>query len=138
MPLPFYPRAGMLLVCDLTDFKPPEMDKHRPVIIISPRLPHRSDVVTVVPTSTQKPRHSLPFCVQLSKNYHPTEADQPAPWAKCDMLMNLSAERLNGFKVGRRKFDHPIVSAEDLERVRRGVLHALGFGNLLETGESPK
>lgn len=138
MPIKYFPRAGAMLMCDLTDFSPPEMDKKRPVIIISPRLPSRSGLVAVVPTSTTAPRHSLPFCVLLSKNYHPLEPDQPPQWAKCDMVMNLSIERLDGFKVGHRKWEHPIVSEEDLKAVRNGVLYGLGFGNLIESQESPK
>jgi uncharacterized protein YifN (PemK superfamily) len=133
MPLSYYPRAGAILICDLSDFSPPEMDKIRPVIVVSPRLPHRSQIAAIVPLSTTAPNHSLPFCVKLSKNYHPMEPDQPSTWAKCDMIMNIAIERLNGFKVGRRQWEHPIASKEDLEAVRQGILHGLGFGNLIST-----
>lgn len=67
----------------------------------------------------------------LSKNYHPKEPDLPGVWAKCDMVNNVSIERLNGFKVGRRKWDLPVAEPADLEAVRQGVLHGLGFGNLI-------
>ena len=82
MPLRFFPRAGQVFVCDFTSFKEPEMTKKRPVIVISPRLPYRSDIVTVVPLSTTPPRHGLPFVVKLSKNYHPKEPDESDVWAK--------------------------------------------------------
>lgn len=133
MAISYYPRAGAILVCDLSDFRPPEMDKVRPVMIVGPRLPNRGRLVTIVPLSTTKPDRVLPFNVMLSKNYHPSEPDQPGVWAKCDMVLNVCVDRLDGFKVGRRKWEHPVASAEDLENVRKGVLHGLGFGNLLET-----
>jgi uncharacterized protein YifN (PemK superfamily) len=122
-------------VCDFSGFQPPEMVKPRPVIIVSPRLPHRSEIVTVVPLSTTAPAHTLPFVVRLSKNYHPLEDDALPVWAKCDMIMNIARSRLNGFKVGRRKWETPSASGSDLAAVRTGVLHALGFGALIKTGE---
>lgn len=110
------------------------MVKVRPVIVISPKLPYRSEIVTVVPISTTAPKHSLPFAVQLSKNYHPDEPDDLPCWAKCDMLMNIGKWRLNGFKVGRRKWELPCATGDDLEAVRRGVLHGLGLGYLIPAG----
>jgi mRNA interferase MazF len=131
MPLSYHPRAGQLLVCDFEGFKVPEMVKVRPVLIISPRLPQRNDIVTVVPISLSAPKHDLPFNVRLTKNYHPLEADDLPCWAKCDMVMNLGTWRLYGFKVGRRKWENPSVTAQDLQAVRHGVLWGLGMGDLL-------
>ncbi|MEO1455367.1 MAG: type II toxin-antitoxin system PemK/MazF family toxin [Pseudomonadota bacterium] len=48
-PLPFHPRAGQVLVADFKDFVAPEITKLRPVVVISPRLPHRAGLVTVIP-----------------------------------------------------------------------------------------
>lgn len=118
-------------MCDFQSFKAPEMEKVRPVIVISPRLPNRGNIVTVVPLSTTKPHIVQPYTVLLSKNYHPKEPDLPSVWAKCDMVTNLGVERLNGFKVGRRKWELPVCTPEDLLAVRHGVLHGLGFGNLI-------
>ncbi len=115
-------------MCDLRDFVPPEMDKIRPVVVISPRLSNRGEIVTIVPVSTQEPHAPAKYHVQLSKNYHPREPDQPGMWAKCDMVMNLSRSRLDGFKVGRRRWELPVISAEDLAAVRLGVFYGLGFG----------
>jgi uncharacterized protein YifN (PemK superfamily) len=131
----FFPRAGQVLICDFSGFKEPEMCKVRPIIVISPRLPQRSEIVTIVPISTTAPLHDLPFVVRLSKNYHPEEADDFACWAKCDMVMNIGRWRLDGFKVGRRRWATPQATGEDLESVRRGVLFGLGMGALLPKGE---
>lgn len=94
--------------------------------------------MTVVPLSTTAPKQPLPFVVRLSKNYHPLESDDLPVWAKCDMVTNLSLARLAAFKVGRRKYDYPTVSKEDLEAVRNGVIHGLGMSHLLKSSESSK
>lgn len=130
MPLKFYPKAGFVLMCDFTGFKVPEMVKTRPVMIVSPRLPYRSDIVAVVPISLTAPQHTLPFSVRLSKNYHPQEEDSLPCWAKCDMVMNLGLWRLDGFKLGRRRWETPKASDDDLAAVRQGVLAGLGFEGL--------
>lgn len=132
MPLNFFPRAGQVLVCDFSGFIQPEMVKTRPIVVISPRLPYRSEIVTVVPISTTQPLHDLPFVVRLSKCYHPEEPDDLPCWCKCDMVMNIAKDRLNGFKIGRRKWANPQLSGEDLEAVRRGVVFGLGLGHLLK------
>ena len=131
MALKFYPRAGEMFMCNLSEFKAPEMDKVRPVIVISPRLPYRSEIVTLVPISLTPPRHDLPFCYRLSKNYNPNEPDDLPCWAKCDMLLNLCRDRLTCFKIGRRKYYNPRLTEVDFEGVRRGVLHGLGMGSLI-------
>lgn len=133
MALLFYPRAGQVFVCDFSGFKVPEMVKLRPVIVVSPKLPYRSDIVAVVPISTTEPRHDLPFCHRLSKNYHPQEPDDLPCWAKADMLMNLGTWRLSAFKVGRRKYIYPTLSPGDLAGVRRAVLCGLGLDREIET-----
>uniref|UniRef100_UPI003B51B398 type II toxin-antitoxin system PemK/MazF family toxin n=1 Tax=Roseovarius indicus TaxID=540747 RepID=UPI003B51B398 len=121
-------------MCNFHGFVVPEMVKVRPVMVISPRIPHRGEIVTIVPISLTPPRHDLPFCVKLSRNYHPDEDDDLPCWAKCDMVMNLGRHRLDGFKIGRRRWATPQATGEDLAAVKRGVLHGLGMGALLENG----
>lgn len=136
MSLKFFPRAGQIFVCDFTSFTEPEMTKKRPVIVISPRLPHRSEIVTVVPISTTAPKHALPFVVKLSRNYHPSDDPTLPTWAKCDMVTNLALTRLSQFKIGRRKYTYPTLNPEDLESVRQGVIHGLGMSYLLKKQDS--
>ena len=135
MAITFYPRAGQVLMCHFTGFVVPEMVKVRPVVVVSPRLPHRAEIVAVVPISLTAPTHGEPYVVRLSKNYHPLEADDLPCWAKCDMLINLSRSRLDGFKVGRRKWETPHMTGDDLKAVRAGVLHGLGMGSLIRPVE---
>lgn len=103
------------------------MIKPRPVVVVSPRLPYRSDVVAIVPISLTPPMHDLPFCFRLSRNYHPQEDDDLPCWAKADMLLNLGLYRMSGFKVGRRKWEFPQLSGGDLQGVRRALLCGLGL-----------
>jgi uncharacterized protein YifN (PemK superfamily) len=127
MALLFHPRAGQVFMCDFSGHKVPEMVKPRPVIIVSPRLPHRSAIVAIVPISLTPPKHSLPFCFRLSRNYHPEEPDDLPCWAKADMLLNLGTYRLTAFKVGRRKYAYPTLSGDDLAGVRHAILCGLGL-----------
>jgi mRNA interferase MazF len=59
-------------------------------------------------------------------------------WTKCDMLATVGFERLDLFRTdwnqyGKRTYLHPRLSDGDLNRVRIGVLHAIGPGNLTLT-----
>jgi mRNA interferase MazF len=132
--MPFYPRMGHVLMGDFSDLREPEMTKMRPVIVVSPRLPFRSDVVAVVPISLTAPRHNLPFCFKLSKNYHPNEPDDLPCWAKADMVTNVGLRRLDGFKIGRRKWHYPQLSDADLVGVRRAVMCGLGLDLIENAG----
>ncbi|MCL2717140.1 MAG: type II toxin-antitoxin system PemK/MazF family toxin [Alphaproteobacteria bacterium] len=127
MAIPFFPRAGQVLICDFNDFRPPEMVKTRPVIVVSPRLPYRSEIVAIVPISRSPPKHNLPFCYRMSKNYNPQEDDDVPCWAKADLVMNLGLYRMHGFNVGQGKWEYPKVSDTDLEGVRHAILCGLGF-----------
>ena len=127
MALLFHPRAGQVFMCDLSGFNEPEMVKPRPVVVVSPRLPHRHDIVAIVPISLTPPRHTLPYCFKLSKNYHPDEPDDLQSWAKADMLLNLGTYRLSAFKIGRRQYAYPTLTPEDLAGVRHAILCGLGL-----------
>jgi uncharacterized protein YifN (PemK superfamily) len=71
------------------------MVKRRPVIVISRRETHNRRLCTVIPLSTTAPspvcswHHPLPH-VKVTG----WQANEPM-WAKCDMLVTVSFERLN-------------------------------------------
>lgn len=131
--LQFHPHAGTLLMCDFRGHIEPEIVKRRPVIVVTPRLPYRSHLCMVVPTSTTPPDHPQPYHVRLSRNYHPNETGDLPVWAKCDLVQSVSMRRLDRFKVGPRRYLSPKISAADLTAVRRGLLHALGFPALTKS-----
>lgn len=117
------------------------MIKRRPAIVISPRLPHREALCTVVPISSEPGKHEEDYIVRLE--FHPPLPDPfsySVAWAKCDMLATVSFSRLDLFhterdQYGKRKYLHPKISAQDLSRVRAGVLFALGMGHLTSARE---
>lgn len=96
MALPYFPRRGEVLVCDFdTGFQPPEMVKKRPVVVVSRKDSHNRKLCTVVPFSTTAPNpvhnwhHPLPH-VQV-----PGLQAMNTMWAKCDMVVTVSFDRLN-------------------------------------------
>jgi mRNA interferase MazF len=134
---------GTLLRCDYErgGFQEPEMVKARPAVVISPRLPHRDGLCAVVPLSTSPPQYAVPYVVRLEIGpILPAPYQEAVVWAKCDMVATVSFARLDLFRTARdfeakRKYLHPKLSTADLERVRTGVLFALGMGHLTLTPE---
>jgi uncharacterized protein YifN (PemK superfamily) len=124
-----------LLLCDygLGGFREPEMVKRRPVLVVSPRLPHRDNLCAVVPISSTAPRHDVRYAVRLEfDDPLPAPFDAPVGWVKCDMLATVSFERLDLFRTGRdhegkRQYLNRRLSEEDFKRVKLGILAGLGF-----------
>ncbi|QQO34447.1 type II toxin-antitoxin system PemK/MazF family toxin [Bradyrhizobium diazoefficiens] len=127
--------VGTILLCDYSrgGFQPPEMIKKRPAVVISPRLPYRDGLCTVIALSQDEPERELPYVARV-------EFSEPLPhpfpykvfWAKCDMIATVSFERLDLFHTSRdqggmRKYLHPKMVAEDIARVRACVLKAIGM-----------
>src|SRR5690348_5307086 len=103
MPLSYHPKPGTIVVCNYdTGFRPPEMVKQRPVVVISPRISSRGQLCTVVPLSTTPPAVVRPY--HRSIIFSPP---LPRPWcsrivwAKCDMVFAASFERLNLIRLPR-------------------------------------
>ena len=122
MPIAFHPNAGTLLVCDFSGMVEPEMVKSRPVVVVSPRLRHRTGLCTVVPLSTTKPITIMSWHCKIvldepiSSKWHETEM-----WAKCDMLYTMRFERLDRFHKrveSKRKYYDKILGAEQLLSIK--------------------
>jgi mRNA interferase MazF len=131
------PRRAIVL-CDysLGGFRPPEMVKRRPAVVVSPRLPHRNGLFSVVALSGTEPEKPVPYVVRI-------ELGEPLPapfsasvwWAKCDMVATVAAERLDLFRTarspeGKRKFIQPRLDAEVFQSLMLGVLYGLGLDHL--------
>ncbi len=139
MPIRYPVPAGTVLLCNYDNgFKVPEMVKRRPAVVVSPRLPHRNNLCTVVPLSQKEPAHGVRYQCEI-------RLDRPLPepfahdvfWAKADMLATVAFHRLDLFRTkrdrrGRRKYLHPKVGDHNLRKIRAAILHALGMGNLTE------
>src|SRR5207248_7318416 len=125
MPIQFPVAPGTILLCDYSGFRPPEMIKRRPVVVISPRLPHRDHLCAVVPLSTTAPGRNVPYVcrLELAIGLPPPFDGERLCWAKADMVATVGFGRLDLFRTGRdvtrrRQYLHPRLSAADLQRVR--------------------
>jgi uncharacterized protein YifN (PemK superfamily) len=137
MALLYHPRTGEILICKYPqDMKVPEMVKTRPVVVISPKLKRRSNLVTIVPLSSTPPNFILPYHYQITlDNPLPSPWDNNPFWAICDHLMTVGFDRLDLIRLGKdqtgkRRYYQHLLDIEDLEGIRKGVLQALGLGHL--------
>ncbi|MGO4572067.1 type II toxin-antitoxin system PemK/MazF family toxin [Microvirga sp. 2TAF3] len=137
MPLKYPVVPGVILLCDYsTGFQPPEMVKRRPAVVVSPRLPQREQLCTVVPLSGTPPRRDVNYQRRIElPQALPEPFSQTVWWAKADMLATVSFDRLDLFRTerdqtGRRKYLQPKVSAANLEEIREAILFSLGLGHL--------
>lgn len=134
MPLPYHPKVGEVLRCDYSGLKYTEMNKKRFVVVISPKWLSRGELCTVIPLSTTPPPHIENFHYILEKDPYPRSEPDTKVWAKCDMLMTVSFERLSGWwddKVdGKRNYVKLFVTDYDLICIKKCVLYALGMGDL--------
>jgi uncharacterized protein YifN (PemK superfamily) len=143
MGIQFPVAVGTILLCDYNrgGFQPPEMVKRRPAIVISPRLPYRDGLCTVAPISSDEGERATEYNIRLEfKPPLPSPFSYEVAWAKCDMLATVGFARLDLFHTardqeGRRKYLHPKLSMTDLDRIKRGILFALGMGSLTSTAE---
>ena len=127
MPLLYSPRVGALLMCDFgAGFKPPEMTKRRPVVVLA-KPSDSTRLCVVVPLSTVAPATPKPFRHQMDPKSVPASLGAQPSWAKCDMLYTVSWERLDRVRVSKRKFGSVDVCAEDLDAIRLGVKKALNL-----------
>ena len=133
MAIKFHPVRGALLACDFNGFIDPEMNKKRPVVVLSPRFRTRDRLCTVVPLSTTAPRPVAPYHYKLH-----TTPPLPAPydagfhWVKGDMIYTVSFTRLHLMHDGKdasgnRIYDDRVISADDLAIIENCVLHGLGI-----------
>ena len=112
--------AGTILLCDYnTGFREPEMVKRRPVIVMTPRLPYRDGLCSVIPLSQSGPKRDIQYQCKIALT---TPLPDPFPysifWAKADMLATVSFQRLDLFRTardqtGKRKYIHPKLGNAD-------------------------
>ncbi len=136
MPLryPVLPRTILLCDYSLGGFRPPEMVKRRPAVVITGVLPRRNNLHTVVPLSgTPSDERTLYHCkIELPKPL-PAPYDETVWWVKADMLATVGFERLDLFRTerdqqGKRKYLTNLrVSEQQFEAIMIAVRHALGI-----------
>lgn len=138
MAINFHPQPGTILICDFDGFIAPEMVKRRPVVVISPRLRNRGNLIAVVPISTTRPDDNYPYHYKLRfEPPLPAPYDKPETWVKADMVYTLGFHRfyvpqLGKDASGKRQYDQRVVNEKDLGGIMACVLHGLGLGNLTD------
>ncbi len=127
MPITFYPKAGTVLLCDFSKgFKPPEITKLRPVVVVSPHHMHHAELYTVVPLSGTAPHVTRECHYKFAENPILTNIGQET-WAKCDLVVTVARERLDRFKLSRGKYAVYHVAEEELAAIRSCLKYVLGI-----------
>ena len=133
-PLPYNPRPKEVLRCDYSGLVPPEMEKVRWAVVVTPRHLNTGSLCTVIPLSTTQPRSPQPWHVRLDNDPAPNGTPGAIVWAKCDMVMRVSYQRLSAYwdgkANGRRNYVNLFVSDDEYKRIQKGVAYALGLGAL--------
>ena len=141
MALTFHPRPGQILICNFAKgFKKPELVKRRPVVVLTPRIDGRGDLVTVVGLSSIRPDPIRDFHCLLPKASLPMlgEYQDQETWVKGDMIYAVGFHRLNLIRLGTRRPDgkrNNFTARLGRERMREiygCVLHGLNFPTLVE------
>jgi uncharacterized protein YifN (PemK superfamily) len=131
--LKFHPKLGSIVICDYrTGFMPPEMVKERLAIVVSPRLPNRADLCTVVPLSQTPPHKNIRYQCKVELPVDPPPPfNGQAKWAKADMLATVGLSRLTlpytgrDAVTGRRKYLDIVIEPAEMEKVRAAMRNAL-------------
>jgi mRNA interferase MazF len=123
MPIPYVPDEWEVLDCDFGGLRAPELNKPRPIVVVSKPFKSRRDLCTVIALSTTTPRVVEAFNYRLA---HKPLATQDDVWAKGDMIMAVSRFRLSGYWFakhanGNRKYERIFVHAAD----RAGISAAI-------------
>lgn len=139
MGLKFHPAPGSIVICDYsTGFRAPEMVKKRPAVVVSPRLPHRDGLLTVVPLSRTPPKNPVKYQCLLTLTQDIPSYEGREKWAKADMLATVGMDRIDLPRLerdrasGLRRYLTMKVTPDQLKLIQTAVLHALGMSDLAD------
>ncbi|ROU02945.1 type II toxin-antitoxin system PemK/MazF family toxin [Histidinibacterium lentulum] len=133
MTVVLHPSPGTIVRVDLSQgFRKPEMVKRRPAVVLSPLLPDRPQLCTIVPMSTTPPKKVQAHHLKLT--FHPPlpyPYDAPEAWVKGDIVLTVAFHRLrllfSGWDQGQRVYDVRFLDDATLEKVRDCVRAGLGL-----------
>lgn len=137
MPLTYHPKTGTILLCNFgSGFRPPEMVKRRPAVVISPQTSSRARLCTIVPLSATPPRPVLAYHHRLVISPPlPPPWNEKEVWVKCDMVFATGYDRLDLIRSPRipgqpREYRLDVLPESDLRGIRAGILCSLGLQRL--------
>jgi mRNA interferase MazF len=128
-----HPVQGTIVRVDLSEgFRPPEMVKRRPCVILSPEIPGRRLMCTIVPLSTTPPEVVMPYHMEIPFDPPlPEPYDSPMAWLKGDIVLTIAFHRLrllfDRFDRGQRVYDVRVLDAATFRRVQACVRAGLGL-----------
>jgi len=142
MAITFHPNAGTILLCDFSQgFKEPEMVKSkRPVLVVTPPLVGRPNLVTILALSTVKPDPIQDYHYLLPKKALPQLGNfqTKETWIKADMIYTVGFHRLDLIRLnkrdvnGKRQYFRQRLSREKMSEIYKCMLHGLHLGFLGE------
>jgi uncharacterized protein YifN (PemK superfamily) len=136
MPIQYHPPHGSVVFCDFHTggFKPPEMVKQRPCVVLSIK---GKALATVVPLSGSAPEEVLLCHYAMPAKSLPEHVAKMSPLlAKCDMVTTVAFHRLSFVKsrmdeYGKtRAWDKRRIGEQDLREIKTRVAKTLGIGKL--------
>ncbi|TDE33264.1 type II toxin-antitoxin system PemK/MazF family toxin [Antarcticimicrobium sediminis] len=128
-----HPVPGTIDRVDLSQgFRPPEMVKRRPAVVLSPPIKGRQQLCTVVPLSTTPPRPVLPHHIEIAFDPPlPYPYGSPTAWLKGDIVLTVALHRLRllseGKQGGQRVYDVRVLDPDVFERVKECVKAGVGL-----------
>src|SRR5262245_54414446 len=122
-------KPGMVLICDFRGTIAPEICKTRPVVVVSPAHVIRAGLIAVVPLSTTRPRIARAYHACLTSP--PFRGASEEVWAKCDLAMSVSLERLRRIRLNSGELVIGEICKQDLRSIYRAVAFAFGIDVLV-------
>lgn len=141
MAINFHPRPGQTLMCDFSEgFKEPEIVKRRLVVVLTPAMQGRYELVTIVALSTRTPDPVRDYHCQLSKASPPQLGNfqEKETWVKGDMVYTVGSHRLDLIKLkkrgpgGKRQYFNQKLGRERMKEIYGCVLHGMNLGSLVQ------
>ncbi len=112
------------------------MVKVRPVIVITPQLPGRPGLCTVVPISSVEPSPMQPYHHKMDIASLTPKLQAKECWAKCDMLYTVGLQRLDRCREkmhdGKRTYMTGLATAADIQAIEIAILNGLGLRKYLK------
>lgn len=141
MAITFHPSAGQILLCDFSDgFRAPEMVKsERPVLVLTPAIKGRANLVTILALSTSCPSPIMPYHYKLPKASMPQlgRFQEKDTWVKADMIYTVGFHRLDLIRLGKRDVNtgkrlyyRKKLGREQMTEIYKCMLHGLNLGQL--------
>jgi mRNA interferase MazF len=116
----------MVLMCDFSSGSvPPEINKIRHVVVVSPRRRRHTGSCTVVPLSTVAPNPVERYHLRIPANTYGFLKKDTYVWAKGDLVAHVSFQRLDRVLENNR-YCSPSLDSEDVAGIRLAVWEGLG------------